>query len=146
MNDLAYVQYNKKLRKRFESCFNGKEVDPIILENLEDCVEWLMPCNARDDVVLGTDFTFGTLEEVQGMQDGEENNDPPLTRQYKRRGKTQAQDGTSTSTQPSKRARLQELHDDDDDDEGSEGEQEDAEFNLDGESTDGLLSGEDEDY
>ncbi|KAF6174437.1 hypothetical protein GIB67_024459 [Kingdonia uniflora] len=75
MRDLAYIQYNKRLKKRYEECIYGKEIDPIVLKSLDECVEWLVPDDARDDIVLGMDITYDVLEDAE-----DEIDDPPLTR------------------------------------------------------------------
>ncbi|KAF6176205.1 hypothetical protein GIB67_023496 [Kingdonia uniflora] len=75
MRDLAYIQYNMRLKKRYEERISGKEIDPIVLKSLDECAEWLVPDDARDDIVLGTDITYGVLEDAEDGFD-----DPLLTR------------------------------------------------------------------
>ncbi|KAF5179002.1 hypothetical protein FRX31_031412, partial [Thalictrum thalictroides] len=73
---LAYLQYNRSLKKRYEERISRKPIDPIKLKSLDECVEWLVFDDARDDVVLGMDgLTYGDLEDAE---DG--SNDPPTTR------------------------------------------------------------------
>ncbi|KAF6145842.1 hypothetical protein GIB67_028837 [Kingdonia uniflora] len=67
MRDLAYIQYNKRLKKRYEERISGKEINPIVLKSLDECAEWLIPDDARYDIVLGTNITYGVLE---GAKDG----------------------------------------------------------------------------
>ncbi|KAF6159232.1 hypothetical protein GIB67_032003 [Kingdonia uniflora] len=75
MRDLAYIQYNRRLKKRYEERISGKEIDPIVLKSFDECAEWLVPDDARGDIVLGTDMTYGVLEDAEDGFD-----DPPLTR------------------------------------------------------------------
>ncbi|XP_026429957.1 uncharacterized protein LOC113326443 [Papaver somniferum] len=100
LNDLVHVQYNKRLRKRFEERVMGSEVDPIVLKPMEECQEWLDPHDARDDPVEGTDFTYGILEDAEGSENDE--HPPPLTRQqtYKRR-----RTNTNATSQPESSSR-----------------------------------------
>ncbi|KAF6155185.1 hypothetical protein GIB67_019711, partial [Kingdonia uniflora] len=65
MRDLAYIQYNKRLKKRYEERISGKEMDPVVLKSLDECAEWLIPDDAIDDIVLGTDITYGVLEDAE---------------------------------------------------------------------------------
>ncbi|XP_026384933.1 uncharacterized protein LOC113280537 [Papaver somniferum] len=97
LNDLVYVQYKKRIRKRFEERVMGSEVDPIVLKTME---EWLDPHDARDDLVEGTDFTYGILEDAEGSENDE--HPPPITRQqtYKRR-----RTNTNASSQPESSSR-----------------------------------------
>ncbi|KAF6143773.1 hypothetical protein GIB67_016694 [Kingdonia uniflora] len=73
MRDLAYIQYNKRLKKRYEERISGKEIDPIVLKFPDECAKWLVLDDARDDIVLGTNITYGVLEDAE---DGFDN--PPL--------------------------------------------------------------------
>lgn len=112
-----------KLKKRYEERISGREIDPIVLKSLEECVEWLVPCDARDDVVLGTDgLTFGVLEDAEDGID-----DPPTTRQSQR--------GSSSRVAPI----LQDSSEDDDFDD-------DRNYDVDDDGDDdGIGSGSDED-
>ncbi|KAF6154896.1 hypothetical protein GIB67_018333 [Kingdonia uniflora] len=74
MRDLAYIQYNKRHKKRYEERISGKEIDPIVLKSPDECAEWLVPGDARDDIVLGTNITYGVLEDAEDGFD-----DFPLT-------------------------------------------------------------------
>ncbi|KAF6170734.1 hypothetical protein GIB67_015686 [Kingdonia uniflora] len=70
MRDLAYIQYNKRLQKHYEECISGKEIDQIVLKSLDECAEWLVSDDARDDIMLGTDITYGMLEDAEdGLND-----------------------------------------------------------------------------
>ncbi|KAF6164171.1 hypothetical protein GIB67_010141 [Kingdonia uniflora] len=73
MRNLAYIQYNKRLKKRYEERISGKKIDPIVLKFLDECTEWLVPNDMKDDIALGTDITYGVLEDAEDGLD-----DPPL--------------------------------------------------------------------
>ncbi|KAF6146722.1 hypothetical protein GIB67_009008 [Kingdonia uniflora] len=77
IKDLAYIQYNKRLKKHYEDRIFGKEIDPIVLKSLDECAEWLVPNVVRNDIVLGTDITYGMLEDTEDGFD-----DPPLTHSF----------------------------------------------------------------
>ncbi|KAF6176307.1 hypothetical protein GIB67_011096 [Kingdonia uniflora] len=76
MRDLAYIQYNRRLKSVMKNAFL-KEIDPIVLKSFDECAEWLVPDDARDDIVLGTDMTYGVLEDAEDGFD-----DPPLLTTY----------------------------------------------------------------
>ncbi|KAL5728016.1 hypothetical protein ACHQM5_001144 [Ranunculus cassubicifolius] len=136
LNSLAYVQYNMRLKKRYEERMNGKDLDPIILKNLDECVEWLIPQDAREDIVLGTDgLTFGVLEEAE---DG--NNDPPTT-SNSRRTTTTSQGESSSRRQTSFTLVDEDSSSDEDENDGDEDYIAGGDFGDD----DGMSSGDDED-
>ncbi|KAF6146604.1 hypothetical protein GIB67_008890 [Kingdonia uniflora] len=132
MRDLAYIQYNRRLKKRYEERISGKEIDPIVLKSFDECAEWLVPDDARDDIVLGTDMTYGVLEDAEDGFD-----DPPLTRTSRTNTASHcSQEGASSSRSTTRH--LQDSSDDDDYDV-------DANYGMGDGDDDGIDSGSDED-
>ncbi|KAF6163314.1 hypothetical protein GIB67_025178 [Kingdonia uniflora] len=132
MRDLAYIQYNRRLKKRYEERISGNEIDPIVLKSFDECAEWLVPDDARDDIVLGTDMTYGVLEDAE---DGF--NDPPLTRTSRTNTASHCSQGVASSSRSTTR-HLQDSSDDDDYDV-------DANYGMGDGDDDGIDSGSDED-
>ncbi|KAF6142530.1 hypothetical protein GIB67_039494 [Kingdonia uniflora] len=132
IRDLAYIQYNKRLKKRYEERISGKEIDPIVLKSLDECADWLVPDDARDDIVLGTDITYGMLEDAKDGFD-----DPPLTRTSRTNTASHCSQGGASSSRSTTR-HLQDSSDDDDYDV-------DANYDVGDEDDDGINSGFDED-
>ncbi|KAF6135752.1 hypothetical protein GIB67_028608 [Kingdonia uniflora] len=132
MRDLAYIQYNKRLKKRYEERISGKEIDPIVLKSLDECAEWLVPDDARDDIVLGTNITYGVLKDAEDGFD-----DPPLTRISRTNTASHYSQGGASSSRSTTR-HLQDSSDDDDYDV-------DANYDMGDEDDDGTDSGSDED-
>ncbi|KAF6141291.1 hypothetical protein GIB67_024375 [Kingdonia uniflora] len=75
MRDLVYIQHNKMLKKHYEECISRKGIVLIVLKSLDECLKWLVPGNARNYIMLGTDITYGVLEDAEDGLD-----DPLLTR------------------------------------------------------------------
>ncbi|KAF6153605.1 hypothetical protein GIB67_027472 [Kingdonia uniflora] len=132
MRDLAYIQYNRRLKKCYEERISGKAIDPIVLKSFDECAEWLVPDDARDDIVLGTDMTYGVLEDAEDGFD-----DPPLTRtSHTNTASHCSQEVTSSSRSTTRH--LQDSSDDDDYDV-------DANYGMGDGDDDGIDSGSDED-
>ncbi|KAF6165221.1 hypothetical protein GIB67_030403 [Kingdonia uniflora] len=132
MRDLAYIQYNRRLKKRYEERISGKEIDPIVLKSFDECAEWLVPDDARDDIVLGTDMTYGVLEDAEDGFD-----DPPLTRTSRTNTASHCSQEVASSSRSTTR-HLQDSSDDDDYDV-------DANYGMGDGDDDGIDSGSDED-
>ncbi|KAF6138313.1 hypothetical protein GIB67_001463 [Kingdonia uniflora] len=132
MRDLAYIQYNKRLKKRYEERISGKEINPIVLKSLDKCAKWLVPDDARDDIVLGTAITYGVLEDAEDGFD-----DPPLTRTSRTNTTSHCLQGGASSSQ-STTCHLQDSSDDDDYDV-------DKNYDVGDGDDDGIDSGSDED-
>ncbi|KAF6147568.1 hypothetical protein GIB67_035325 [Kingdonia uniflora] len=132
MRDLAYIQYNRRLKKRYEERISGKEIDPIVLKSFDECAEWLVPDDARDDIVLGTDMTYGVLEDAEDGFD-----DPPLTRTSRTNTASHCSQEVASSSRSTTR-HLQDSSDDDDYDV-------DANYDMGDGDDDGIDSGSDED-
>ncbi|XP_026445231.1 uncharacterized protein LOC113345770 [Papaver somniferum] len=125
LNDIEYVQYNKRLRKHFEEHIMGSEMDPIVLKTMEECQKWLHPHDARDDLIEGTNFNYGILENDE--------HPPPVTRQqtYKRRrtGTNVTNTPKSSSRTPSRARSSQVQLDDSETDDGVVYPTDDGDFN-----------------
>ncbi|KAF6148520.1 hypothetical protein GIB67_042479 [Kingdonia uniflora] len=132
IRDLAYIQYNRRLKRRYEERISGKEIDPIVLKSFDECAEWLVPDDARDDIVLGTDMTYGVLEDAEDGFD-----DPPLTRTSCTNTASHCSQGGASSSRSTTR-HLQDSSDDDDYDV-------DANYGMGDRDDDGIDSGSDED-
>ncbi|KAF6157895.1 hypothetical protein GIB67_015211 [Kingdonia uniflora] len=132
MRDLAYIQYNRRLKKRYEERISGKEIDPIVLKSFDECAEWLVPDDARDDIVLGTDMTYGVLEDAEDGFD-----DPPLTRTSRTNTASHCSQEVASSSRSTTR-HLQDSSDDDDYDV-------DANYGMGDGDDDGIDSRSDED-
>ncbi|KAF6138417.1 hypothetical protein GIB67_003795 [Kingdonia uniflora] len=132
MRDLAYTQYNKRLKKRYEELISGKEIDPIVLKSLDECAEWLVPDDVRDDILLGTDITYGVLEDAEDGLD-----DPLLTRTSRTNTALHCSQGGASSSRSTAR-HLQDSSDDDDYDV-------DANYDVGDGDDDGIDSGSDDD-
>ncbi|KAF6152638.1 hypothetical protein GIB67_008075 [Kingdonia uniflora] len=132
MRDLAYIQYNKRLKKCYEECISRKEIDPIVLKSLDEWMEWLIPDDVRDDIVLGTDITYGVLEDVEDGFD-----DTPLSRTSRTNTASHCSQGGALSSRSTTR-HLQDSSDDDDYDV-------DANYDMGDGDDDGIDSGSDED-
>ncbi|KAF6151071.1 hypothetical protein GIB67_042406 [Kingdonia uniflora] len=132
MRDLAYIQYNRRLKKRYEERISGKEIDPIVLKSFDECAEWLVPDDAGDDIVLGTDMTYGVLEDAEDGFD-----DLPLTPTSCTNTASHCSLGGASSSRSTTR-HLQDSSDDDDYDV-------DANYDIGDGDDDGIDSGSDED-
>ncbi|KAF6147605.1 hypothetical protein GIB67_031596 [Kingdonia uniflora] len=132
IRDLTFIQYNKRLKKRYEERISGEEIDPIVLKSLNECVECLVPDDARDDIVLGTDITYGVLEDAEDGFD-----DPSLTRTSRTNTTSHCLQGGASSSRSTTR-HLQDSSDDDDYDV-------DANYDVGDGDDDGIDSGSDED-
>lgn len=66
MHDLVYVKYNQKLKQRHNY---RDEIDPITLNNIDDCNEWLVGDMMDDDMVHDGDDTLSwkTVYEASGL-------------------------------------------------------------------------------
>ncbi|KAF6142055.1 hypothetical protein GIB67_000227 [Kingdonia uniflora] len=85
-----------------------KKIDPIVLKSFDECAEWLVPDDARDDIVLGTDMTYGVLEDAEDGFD-----DPPLTRTSRTNTASHCSQEVASSSRSTTR-HLQDSSDDDD--------------------------------
>ncbi|KAF6161262.1 hypothetical protein GIB67_009149 [Kingdonia uniflora] len=121
-----------RLKKRYEERISGKEIDPIVLKSFDECVEWLVSDDARDDIVLGTDMTYGVLEDAKDGFD-----DPPLTRTSRTNTASHCSQEVASSSRSTTR-HLQDSFDDDDYDV-------DANYGMGDGDDDGIDSGSDED-
>ncbi|CAH9092462.1 unnamed protein product [Cuscuta europaea] len=73
LNDLVFVKYNATLKARFDS----KDItDPIALDNIDDCNEWLagnVNASAADDSVFSDDegdgLTWGAVSRATGAEE-----------------------------------------------------------------------------
>ena len=50
LNDLVYVQYNQRLQDRYAH-FQQTDFDPITLEEIDDCNEWITNPSDYEDLV-----------------------------------------------------------------------------------------------
>ncbi|KAF6153102.1 hypothetical protein GIB67_034824 [Kingdonia uniflora] len=132
MRDLAYIQYNKRLKRRYEERISRKEINPIVLKSLNKCTEWLVPDGARDNIVLGMDITYGVLEDAEDGFD-----DPPLTCTSHTNTASHCSQGGESSSRSTTR-HLQDSSDDDDYDV-------DANYDVGDGDDDNIDSGSDED-
>ncbi|KAF6170771.1 hypothetical protein GIB67_015723 [Kingdonia uniflora] len=132
MRDLAYIQYNKRLKKHYEERISRKVINPIVLKSLDECAEWLVPDDARDDIAFGTDITYGVLEAAEDGFD-----DPPLNRTSCLNTASHCSQGGALSSRSIAR-HLQDSSDDDDYDV-------DTNYDMGDEDDDGINSGSDED-
>ncbi|KAF6148162.1 hypothetical protein GIB67_011937 [Kingdonia uniflora] len=132
MRDLAYIQYNKRLKKHYEERISRKEIDPIVLKSLDECAEWLVPDDARDDIMLGMNMTYGVLEDAKDGFD-----DPPLTFTSRTNIASHCSQGGASSSRSTTR-HLQDYFNDDDYDV-------DANYNMGDGDDDGIDSRSDED-
>ncbi|KAI3690942.1 hypothetical protein L2E82_49155 [Cichorium intybus] len=68
LNDMVYVKFNRALRRRYRSEGSG---DPIMLEEIDECNEWLMGRmeneEENDDLVfLDDDLTYEDVARASG--------------------------------------------------------------------------------
>ncbi|XP_026436559.1 uncharacterized protein LOC113334542 [Papaver somniferum] len=72
LNDSVFIQYNKKLQRRYieiqQYNDDDKENDPIFLEERDDNDEWLDLRNLNDLDVLGDNVSFNDLQETVGEE------------------------------------------------------------------------------
>ena len=43
LNDLVFIQYNTRLERRFKSLKNNRSLDPILLRDVEENDDWVIP-------------------------------------------------------------------------------------------------------
>ncbi|XP_026441427.1 uncharacterized protein LOC113340182 [Papaver somniferum] len=72
LNDSVFIQYNKKLQRRYieiqQYNDDDKANDPILLEERDDNDEWLDLRNLNDLDVLGDNVSFNDLQETAGEE------------------------------------------------------------------------------
>ncbi|XP_074344613.1 uncharacterized protein LOC141683759 [Apium graveolens] len=90
LNDLVYVQYNRKIDSRFKKRRElGKKFDPLVLEDLEWTNEWIGDIEER--FWSAVDIASGASEALEGCNfPRRARGDPTLT--YSRRGASSTQD------------------------------------------------------
>ncbi|GKC91888.1 hypothetical protein Tco_1157330 [Tanacetum coccineum] len=68
LNDLVFIQYNTRLRRRFESIKTNKYLDPILLRDVEENDEWTIPTEneLQDFVNAGDDLLWSDVREAMG--------------------------------------------------------------------------------
>lgn len=69
LNDLVFIKYNQKLKARYDS---RNVIDPICLDDLDDCNEWLTGGdNAEQEFVHGRDdgLTWGDVANATGVNE-----------------------------------------------------------------------------
>ncbi|GJR06132.1 zinc finger, CCHC-type containing protein [Tanacetum coccineum] len=68
LNDLVFIQYNTRLRRRFESIKTNKSLDPILLRDVEENDEWTIPTEneLQDFVNAGDDLLWSDVREAMG--------------------------------------------------------------------------------
>ncbi|GJZ02137.1 zinc finger, CCHC-type containing protein [Tanacetum coccineum] len=68
LNDLLFIQYNTRLRRRFKFIKTNKSLDPILLRDVEENDEWTIPTeNEHQDFVnAGDDLLWSNVREVMG--------------------------------------------------------------------------------
>lgn len=73
LNDLVFIKYNQKLKARYDS---RNVIDPICLDDLDDCNEWLTGgdvenVNAEQEFVFGEDdgLTWGDVANASGINE-----------------------------------------------------------------------------
>ncbi|XP_058084729.1 uncharacterized protein LOC131232482 [Magnolia sinica] len=93
LNDLVFVQYNQKLRERFQSRKKKPSFfDHICLDELDANNEWLV--ETKDPVFAGEDLTWAQVEDAEyGLTPGEGSSTT-------RRRRTGGSQGASSSRQP----------------------------------------------
>ncbi|GKA13863.1 hypothetical protein Tco_0693509 [Tanacetum coccineum] len=66
LNDLVFIQYNTRLRRRFESIKTNKSLDPILLRDVEENDEWTIPTEneLQDFVNAGDDLLWSNVREA----------------------------------------------------------------------------------
>ena len=94
MNDLVYVQYNRKIANRFQKWQEeGTNLNPLVLEEFEWDNEWVHNCD--DMVHPGEDLSWRQVDEAMGASANLEHHNAPrgnaneasgsTVRSYKRR-------------------------------------------------------------
>ncbi|GJU91568.1 hypothetical protein Tco_1303991 [Tanacetum coccineum] len=68
LNDLVFIQYNTRLRRRFESIKTNKSLDPILLRDVEENDEWMIPTEneLQDFVNAGDGLLWSDVREAMG--------------------------------------------------------------------------------
>ncbi|GJR08476.1 hypothetical protein Tco_0791128 [Tanacetum coccineum] len=68
LNDLVFIQYKTRLRRRFESIKTNKSLDPILLRDVEENDEWTIPTEneLQDFVNAGDDLLWSDVREAMG--------------------------------------------------------------------------------
>ena len=71
LNDLVYVQYNQRLQDRYAR-FQQTNFDPLTLEEIDDCKEWITnPYDCEDLVHEDDDLTWLDVEIATGIDEEE---------------------------------------------------------------------------
>ena len=76
LNELVFIQYNKRLQKHFMSLQN-KSLDPILLRDVEENDDWTIPTEdeLQDFVDGGDDLLWSDVQEAMGANvDAQPNN------------------------------------------------------------------------
>lgn len=78
LNDCVFIQYNKKLQRRYDldhKYKRGAAKKPIFLEEIDEDDEWLDPANVDELYTIGADvLTLEQVRDVMGVNSG------PVTR------------------------------------------------------------------
>jgi hypothetical protein len=101
LNDLVYVQYNKKIMERFKKRrAEGKILNPLILEEFQWDNEWVQMATNNEEVHPGDHglFWFHIDEAIGATKPLQGRNFPRMSRTYTRRNGVVAAASTSTTT------------------------------------------------
>ncbi|KAL4558328.1 hypothetical protein LXL04_036526 [Taraxacum kok-saghyz] len=134
LNDMVYVKFNRALHRRSKREAN---LDPVLLDEIDESNEWLMGEMEEDRdgnrVFEGEDLTWDLVEEASGVNE-------PVFQTRASKGRTPAQDkggaGTSRTPAPSKFRLIDEVDEEDYGLSGNKVEDEDWEFGLDDDLSD----------
>ncbi|GJW28509.1 hypothetical protein Tco_0045384 [Tanacetum coccineum] len=68
LNDLVFIQYNTRLRRRFESIKTNKSLDHVLLRDVEENDEWTIPTEneLQDFVNAGDGLLWSDVREAMG--------------------------------------------------------------------------------
>nr|GEX85870.1 hypothetical protein CTI12_AA269330 [Tanacetum cinerariifolium]GEY00486.1 hypothetical protein CTI12_AA269330 [Tanacetum cinerariifolium] len=65
LNDLVFIQYKTRLRRRFESIKTNKSLNPILLRDVEENDEWMIPTeNELQDLNACDDLLWSDVREA----------------------------------------------------------------------------------
>jgi hypothetical protein len=74
LNDLVYIQYNRKLELRYKETLlniNDPSYDPIVLREVDENDDWVIPSEEEleEFVRVGDDLLWRQVREAQGVVD-----------------------------------------------------------------------------
>lgn len=70
LNDLVFIQYNKRLEKRFNLLKINKYLDPILLRDVEENDDWVIPSEEElQEFVNARDYLWSSVRQARGLNE-----------------------------------------------------------------------------